>query len=103
MILSDSLPEKQILFNLNKIMTQAKSQESLKTGIISKDSLKSKNPNDLDILPNSKDISFPNMASNEKPNSDNLETVKSEKNEKSLNINNTLSERIPINNNIKII
>ena len=41
------------------------------------------------------------MASNEKPNSDNLETVKSEKNEKSLNINNTLSERIPINNNIK--
>ena len=101
MILSDSLPEEQILFSLYKTMTQSQSQDRIKTRPISNDSLRPKNPNDLDSLRNSKAISFPTMVSKEKPNNDNnLEQNKNNNNKTSLNVNDPLSGGIPINNNI---
>jgi len=100
MILSDSLPEEQILFSLYTTMTQAQSLDRIKKRPISNDSLRPKNPNDLDSLRNSKAISFPNMVSKEKPNNDNLEQKKNENNNISFNVKDPLSEGIPINNNI---
>ena len=100
MILSDSVPEEQILFSLYTTMTQAQSLDRIKKRPISNDSLRPKNPNDLDSLRNSKAVSFPNMVSKEKPNNDNLEPKKNENNKISLNVKDHLSEGIPINNNI---
>ena len=100
MILADSLPEEQILFSLYKTMTQAQSQDRIKTRPTSNDSLRPKNPNDLDSLRNSKAISFPNMVSKEKPDNNNLEQKKDENNKISLNVNDPLSGGIPINYNI---
>ena len=100
MILSDSVPEEQILFSLYTTMTQAQSLDRIKKRPISNDSLRPKNPNDLDSLRNSKAVSFPNMVSKEKPNNDNLEPKKNENNKISLNVKDPLSEGIPINNNI---
>ena len=101
MILSDSLPEEQILFSLYKTMTQTQSQDRIKKRPIFNDSLRPKNPNDLDSLRNAKAISFPNMVSKEKSNNDdnNLEPKKNENNKISLNMNDPLSGGIPINNN----
>jgi hypothetical protein len=76
MILSDSVPEEQILFGLCATKTQAQSQDIIKARLISNYSLGLKNPNDLDSLRNSKAVSFPNMISKEKPNNDNLEQEK---------------------------
>ena len=54
MILSDSVPEEQILFSLYTTKTQAQSQDVIKARPISNYSLRPKNPNDLDSLRNSK-------------------------------------------------
>ena len=54
MILSDSMPEEQILFTLYKTMTQAQSLDRINKRPISNDSLRPKNPNDLDSFRNTK-------------------------------------------------
>jgi len=123
MILSDSEPEEQILFSLYKTVKQDQSQDKIKIQPNYSDSLRPKNPDDLDSLRGSKAVAFPNMTSPEnqdnneeykidndnKPKNDEVEhqiigqglskPPEIENNQVTINISDPLSEQMVVSNN----